>query len=324
MEFVSRFFTEGEVVLTRRVVGLWGVGALSLVMAVSACGSSDEESPAAGGARSSSGTSLSVVASTDVYGDLVKQIAGDKVKITSIISDPGADPHSYEANTRTQLELSKADVVIENGGGYDDFVDTMLKTAKNTDAKVLNVVNISGKTAPSGGELNEHVWYDFPTVEKLVGELVTAFSAKDPANASTFASGGAALTEKLKQLESTEASIKSAHTGAGAAITEPVPLYMLEACGLVNKTPEEFSEAIEEGTDVPAAVLAETLNLFSQKKVAVLAYNEQTSGPETEKVLAAAKSGGVAVVPVTETLPAGKDYVSWMTGNLTAIQTALG
>lgn len=61
------------------------------------------------------------------------------------------------ANARTQLELSKADVVIENGGGYDDFVDTMLKSTNNGAAKVLNVVDISGKTATGGGELNEHV-----------------------------------------------------------------------------------------------------------------------------------------------------------------------
>jgi zinc/manganese transport system substrate-binding protein len=308
----------------RRSTGVVGVGVLAVMMAVSACGSSAQSSPGSSAVSSGAPTSLSVVASTNVYGDIVKQIAGDKVKITSIISDPDADPHSYEANSRTQLELSKADVVIENGGGYDDFVDTMLKTAKNNDAKVLNVVDISGKEAPAGGDLNEHVWYDFPTVEKLVTEVVTALSAKDPADASAFSAGADAFTQKVKTMESTEASIKAAHAGAGAAITEPVPLYMLEACGLVNKTPAEFSEGIEEGTDVSAGVLAQTLALFSQKKVAVLAYNEQTSGPETEKVLAAAKAGGVAVVPVTETLPAGKDYPTWMTGNLSAIQTALG
>jgi zinc/manganese transport system substrate-binding protein len=311
-------------VLARRGTSLWGVGALSLVLLVSACGSSAQDDPASGGASPSGRTSLSVVASTNVYGDVVKQIAGDTVKVTSIISDPDADPHSYEANSRTQLELSQADVVIENGGGYDDFVGTMLKAAKNSDATVLNVVDISGKSAPAGGELNEHVWYDFPTVEKLVTSLVSALSAKDPAGATAFTAGAAAFTQKLKQMESTEASIKAAHAGAGAAITEPVPLYLLEACGLVNKTPAQFSEAIEEGTDVSASVLAQTLDLFSQKKVDVLAYNEQTSGPETEKVLAAARTGGVAVVPVTETLPAGKDYVTWMTGNLTAIQKALG
>jgi zinc/manganese transport system substrate-binding protein len=300
-----------------------GIVALSLAMAASACGSSLGGSPGVSGA-SSAGTSLSVVASTNVYGDVVKQIGGDKVTVTSIISDPDADPHSYEANSRTQLELSKADVVIENGGGYDDFVDTMLKTANNSKATVLNVVDISGKKAPSGGELNEHVWYDFPTVEMLVPVVVSTLSAKDPAAATAFQAGGAAFTGKLKQMQSTEASIKAAHAGAGVAITEPVPLYLLEACGLVNKTPAEFSEAIEEGTDVSAGVLSETLGLFAQKKVALLAYNEQTSGPETEKVKDAAAAAKVPVVPVTETLPAGKDYVSWMTGNLSAIQTALG
>jgi zinc/manganese transport system substrate-binding protein len=288
------------------------------VALLAACGSS-----AAGDTATSTSTAgVQVVASTNVYGDIVKQIAGDKAEVTSILSDPGQDPHSYEANTQTQLSLSKAKVVIENGGGYDDFMDTMLKSAGNTSAKVLNVVDISGHKA-AGGELNEHVWYDFPTVEKLAAQLASTLSEVDSANSSTYAANAAAFTAKVKQLEATEAAIKVAHNGAGAAITEPVPVYLLTACGLVNKTPGAFSQAIEEGTDVPAAVLQETLTLFSAKQVKLLAYNEQTSGPETEKVLAAAKANGIAVVPVTETLPAGKDYLGWMTANLDAIRSAL-
>ena len=311
--------------MSRRRVGLWGVGALSLVMLVSACGSSDGDGGSAPSPSTSAsgGSSVSVVASTNVYGDIVRQIGGDQVEITSIISDPSADPHSYEANTRTQLQLSEADVVIENGGGYDDFVDTMLKAA-NSDAKVLNAVDISGKTASGGEELNEHVWYDFPSMAKLTDAIAAALATADPASAATFNTNATAFKQKLTDLEATEATIKSAHSGAGVAITEPVPLYLLEAAGLVNKTPEEFSEAIEEGTDVPAAVLKETTDLFAAKQVVLLAYNEQTAGPETEKVLAAAKDSNVAVVPVTETLPAGKDYVSWMSGTLSAVQTALG
>ncbi|MEV5967679.1 zinc ABC transporter substrate-binding protein [Kribbella sp. NPDC051952] len=266
---------------------------------------------------------IQVVASTNVYGDIVRQIAGDKVEVTSIISDPDQDPHSYEANTQTQLSLSKASVVVENGGGYDDFMDKMLKSAGNTSAKVLNVVDLSGKTAPAGGELNEHVWYDFPTMAKLATQLAATLSTVDSANGATYTANATAFTAKVKQLEATEASIRAADNGAGVAITEPVPVYLLTASGLVNKTPEEFSEAIEEGTDVPAAVLQETLDLFAKKQVRVLAYNEQTSGPETEKVLAAAKANSVAVVPVTETLPAGKDYLRWMTANLDALRTAL-
>jgi zinc/manganese transport system substrate-binding protein len=295
---------------------------LSIALLGSACGN-DADSAAPASAASSAAGGVSVVASTNVYGDIVRQIAGDKVAITSIISDPAADPHSYEANTRTQLELSQADLVIENGGGYDDFVDTMLKAA-GSDPKVLNAVDISGKKATGGAELNEHVWYDLPSMSTLADQIVAALSAADPGDAGAFSANAATFKQKLQNLETTAAEVKSAHAGGGVAITEPVPLYLLDACGLVNKTPGEFSEAIEEGTDVPASVLNQTLGLFTGKRVKLLAYNEQTSGPETEKVLQAAKDNQVGVVPVTETLPAGKDYVSWMTGNLAAIKTALG
>jgi len=304
------------------------VTAVAGLMLLGACGSSDDNSSGSADKSSGGGKTVTVVASTDVWGDVVKQVAGDlagsTVKITSIITDPDADPHSYEANTQNQLALSKADLVVENGGGYDDFVDTMLKSAKNDDVTLLNAVDISGHKAPAGGELNEHVWYDFPTVEKIADQVSDALSKVDPDDADTYAANAKTFNGKVDALEQVEAAVKKAHAGEGAAITEPVPLYLLEACGLVDKTPEDFSEAIEEGTDVSAGVLKQTLDLFSKHQVKVLAYNEQTSGPETEKVLKAAKAANVAVVPVTETLPEGKDYLTWMQDNVTGIQSALG
>jgi zinc/manganese transport system substrate-binding protein len=296
----------------------------ALTLSLSACGGSADASGNISGTTASGAKTLSVVASTNVYGDIVKQIAGDKVEVTSIISDPAQDPHSYEADAITQLALSKADLVIENGGGYDDFVDTMLKTASNGSAQVINAVDLSGKQAPAGGELNEHVWYDFPTVARVATAVSAALSALAPANAALFERNTRAFTVKLADLEAQETAITSAHAGTGVAITEPVPLYLLTASGLVNKTPGEFSEAIEEGTDVPAAVLNQTLKLLRNGDVTVLAYNEQTAGPETEKVLTEAKADKVAVVPVTETLPDGQDYLSWMTSNLQALSAALG
>jgi zinc/manganese transport system substrate-binding protein len=296
--------------------------ALVLGSALAACGSS---SP---GAASSSSTGapkeLTVVASTDVWGDVVRQIAGDSVRLTSIISDPDQDPHSYEASTTNQLALSKADLIIENGGGYDDFVETMLKTAGNDSATLINAVDLSGKKAPAGGELNEHVWYDFPTVQKVATAITDDLSTALPGQAAQFRANAAAFTTKLDGLIAREATIKKAHAGEGVAITEPVSLYLLEAGGLVNKTPSAFSEAIEEGSDVPVPVLNDTLKLFRSGEVKLLAYNAQTSGPETEKVLTEAKSDHVGIVPVTETLPEGKDYVSWMTANLEAVSAALG
>lgn len=278
-------------------------------------------SPAAG--TSSPSTPVTAVASTNVYGDIVKQVGGDKVAVTSIISDPAQDPHSYEANTQNQLALSKAKVVVENGGGYDDFIDTMLASSGNPSAQVINAVTVSGKTAPAGGELNEHIWYDFPSVAKIADQVSAALTKADPASAATFTANADAFKQKLQPLVEHEAKIAAEADGATVAITEPVPLYILEATGLKNLTPEEFSEAIEEGDDVSPQVLRETLALFSGKKVKALVYNEQTSGPQTEQLKKAADDNGIPVVAVTETLPEGKDYIGWMSANLDALQAAL-
>ncbi len=297
-------------------------GLASLVLA--ACGSSSPPSTPGADASATMSAPITVVASTNVYGDIAKQIGGDKVQVTSIITDPEQDPHSYEANTQNQLALSKATLVIENGGGYDDFVDTMLKAANNPSAQLLNAVTISGKTAPAGGELNEHVWYDFPSMAKLADQISTALGKADTADAAAFTANAEAFKQRLATLQGQEADVAETAKGTAVAITEPVPGYLLEACGLVNATPEEFAEAIEEGDDVSPKVLAETLALFSGKKVQALVYNEQTAGPQTEKVKQAATDNGIPVVPVTETLPAGKDYVGWMTGNLDTLDKALG
>jgi zinc/manganese transport system substrate-binding protein len=243
--------------------------------------------------------------------------------VTSFISDPGQDPHSYEANVRNQLAISGARLVVENGGGYDDFMDTMLKAAPAAERQVLNVVDLSGHTAPAGGELNEHVWYDFATVDTLLDRLADTLGTLDPADAGTFRANAAAVQAEVRTLESREDTLRTKDAGVAVAITEPVPLYMLAACGLTNATSAEFSQAIEEGTDVPVSVLQQTLDLFREHRVRALVYNSQTSGPQTEQVRDAALRNGIAVVPVTETLPEGMSYIGWMSHNLDAIEAAL-
>ncbi|MFF9803853.1 metal ABC transporter solute-binding protein, Zn/Mn family [Streptomyces coeruleorubidus] len=282
------------------------------------CGSSSDSADA-----ESASAKVPVVASTNVYGDIVRSIGADKVDVTSVISDPDQDPHSYEADTQNQLALSKAKVVVENGGGYDDFVDRMLRSGHNDSAQVINAVTVSGRSAPRGGELNEHVWYDFPTVARVADRISAALAKADPADAAAFRKNATAFKTELTPLEAKEARIKKEHGGEAVAITEPVPLYMTAASGLVNRTPAAFSEAIEEGDDVSPRILQESLALFSGRKVEVLVYNQQTSGPQTEKSEAAAKAAGIPVVPVTETLPEGKDYLGWMTANVDALASAL-
>jgi zinc/manganese transport system substrate-binding protein len=299
------------------------VSALSLplvtVLALAGCASSPSQT-----ASTSGSTPISVVASTNVYGSIAQSIGGSSVTVTSIMNDPAQDPHSFEASVQNQLELSKANVVIENGGGYDPFVATMLASAKNSSATVLDAVTLSGLKPDANGDLNEHVWYNFPVMKTVADKLVATLSKIDPTKASTFQANATAFEAKLTMLEAQEAALKAKFAGVGASITEPVPVYMLDAIGLVDKTPAAFSKAIEDGTDVSPTVLQETLALYSGHTVKLLAYNEQTSGPQTDAVIAAAKSAGIPVVPVTETLPSGKDYISWMTSNLNAIAHALG
>ncbi|RZS89621.1 zinc/manganese transport system substrate-binding protein [Motilibacter rhizosphaerae] len=293
-----------------------------MLAALLACASCASSGAASGATPAADGGPVRVVASTNVWGDVVRQVAGDRASVVSLISDPDQDPHSYEADAKVQLALAKAQVVVENGGGYDDFVRQMLASAGGS-RRVIDAVEVSGKTAPPGGELNEHVWYDLPTVEEVATAVATALSATDPAGATAYQQGATRFIGRLHDLEQRDREIGQAHAGEGVGITEPVPGYLLAATGLVDRTPHAFSEAVEEGTDVSPAVLHETLELYSRKRVAVLVYNAQTTGTTTERVLAAARSAGVPVVPVTETLPAGQDFLTWMGETVSRLGHAL-
>ncbi|WP_229727855.1 metal ABC transporter solute-binding protein, Zn/Mn family [Mycetocola zhadangensis] len=285
---------------------------------------------------------LHVVASTNVYGSIAAIIGGENVDVTSIIESAAQDPHSYEASAQDQLAISKADVVIENGGGYDPFIDTLVEAAADKDVEMVNVVDLSGRApvAADGADehdhehadgeehehiegLNEHVWYDLTTADTLASTLAHTFSHLDEDNAASYSENYTAFAEDIAELTASTEQLKANFDGTGVALTEPVPFYLLEASGLRNLTPADFSDAIEEGSDVSPASLRDTLNLFGTGEVALLAYNEQTSSPETEQVRSAADKHSVPVVSFAETLPDGEDYVSWMTENIAAITDAL-
>jgi zinc/manganese transport system substrate-binding protein len=285
--------------------------ALLALTGLGACGSSAHGEPGA----------VQVVASTDVWSDVVGQLAGrlagSKVVITSFINGSTADPHAYEASTRDQLAISRADLIVENGGGYDDFMDTLRRSAGGS-ATTLDAVELAGH-----GTANEHVWYDFRTVLR-VADRITAFLVRhDRADAATYRANSAGFAAQLARLGADEQRIKRTHAGDAVAITEPVPLYLLSACGLVNRTPVEFSKAVEDGTDVSPRVLQQTLGLFGGHQVEALVYNAQTTGPQTDRVRSAAQAAGVPAVPVTETLPPGKTFYSWMHDQLDALSAAL-
>ena len=296
-------------------------------LGLAACGSggsggSGGPSAPAGPTTTAPGT-VGVVATTDVYGSVARAVGGSHVTVDSIIHTPDADPHEYESTPADAAAVGKAALLIANGGGYDDFAGKIV-SATGSKAQVVDVSQLSGLN--TGGEFNEHVFYSLPTMAKLADTVAADLTKVDAAHAGDYQSGAAAFKTQLDGLTSKVAGIKTAHPGARIAITEPVPVYLTEQAGLVDATPTEFSEAIEEGNDPPAAVLQRTLAQFSgPAKVSALLLNAQTESPVTNQVEQAATAGGVPVVKVTETLPAGTmDYVSWMGGQIDQLAGALG
>lgn len=265
---------------------------------------------------------VDIVAVTDVYGSIASAVAGSHATVTSIINSPSQDPHEFEASARNQLALSRADIVITNGGGYDDFMDTLLAGARNPDAKILSAVDLSPRSG-ADIEANEHVWYDLDTVEEVATALAETLAIVDPPHASDYRDNAAHFTESLAGLRQRAETIAAAHAGESVLVTEPVPLYLLEAAGLSNITPVAFSTAIEDGQGVSPVVMKNVLDLLATGDIALLVYNEQTEGPETAQLVLAAEKYGIAAIPVTETLPEGVDYLSWMDDTLTAIESAL-
>jgi len=158
---------------------------------------------------------------------------------------------------------------------------------------------------------------------KLADSLAAKLGELEPGSAALFTSNAATFKAGVDGLAGKLAVLKANGTGAAVAVTEPVPLYLLEAAGLENRTPADYTAAIEEGSDVPPAVLKAATELAGSKDIRFLAYNEQTEGPQTEALKKAAESAGVPVIDFSETLPEGKTYLQWMTDNVENVSKVL-
>jgi zinc/manganese transport system substrate-binding protein len=295
-----------------------------------------------GGAASGDGR-LQVVASTNVYGQIAEEIGGDLVDVTAIVTSAAQDPHSFEATAKDQLTVSKADAIIESGGGYDAFIDALIESSGSA-APVITAVEFSDDRPGGDGHddtagedaagddghdhahvegFNEHVWYDPHTMERVAEAIADEFAALRPDEAETFQVNAEAFAAQIADLEGSLAEIDAAHAGQKVFVTEPVPVYLILAAGLENATPEAFSEAVEEGQDVPPATLLESLNLVRAGGVGVVITNEQTGGAETNQIIDEADGLGIPIIAFSETLPEGQTYLSWMQANIEALGGAL-
>jgi zinc/manganese transport system substrate-binding protein len=260
-----------------------------------------------------------VVAAENFYGDIVGQIGGDRVAVTSIISDPNVDPHEYETNAKDAAAVANASLVIQNGLGYDAFMDKLLAASPNPKRKLILV---SALTGHKQGD-NFHLWYDPPTIPKVALAVRDALIQIDPANAASYRNRYRAFEASMTPLTQAIAALKALVAGTPVAVTEPVFINMAQAIGLTVITPMAFQKAIEDGQDPPAAALARMEDQLKKHEAKLLIYNTQTVSPVTTRVQQLAKRVGIPVVNVTETLPAGKSVQQWMLSQLEQIRVAL-
>lgn len=255
-------------------------GSLTLVLvallALAGCSPAQEE-------RWSAGTGeIKIVASTNVWGSVANLVAGDLATVDAIIYNTNQDPHSYELTARDQLLISEADIVIMNGGGYDDFIQTAID-ADETPAITVNAFMASGDDETR----NEHIWYDVDQVGDVAAVIGAAIESIDESKMDEVeervADFRAKLAERKETLDKNRAMLLVAYVSIeqlSVFQTEPLAAYLVEDAGYIDATPPEFSEAVEEDRDIPPAVMKEATDLIKRGGVGAIFLNSNTQTPQ--------------------------------------------
>jgi len=266
-----------------------------------------------------SGTML-VVGAENEYASVLAQIGGPYVHAVGIMSNPNVDPHTFEASTVDASEVAKASLVVQNGLGYDGFMQDLEASSPNPRRIVLTAADIVG--APAGTP-NPHLWYRPGTMQAVAGQIARALGRLDPARRGYFLGRLLAFDRSLGPWQQAIRQLRATSRGTKVATVEPVADDLLQAAGLDIATPWTFQAAVMNGQDPSPQDVATVESLIAGRKVAALVYNYQAVEPVTAALLALAKRHGVPVVGVYETMPAGYDYQRWMLAETNALRLAI-
>jgi zinc/manganese transport system substrate-binding protein len=295
------------------------VAVLAVAMAAGCGGSSSASS-----GESSSNATIDAVGAENEYANVIEQIGGKYVKATAIVSNPNTDPHTFEASASVAEAVSAASLLIENGVGYDTYMEKIESAGgAGSDSQRL-VINVQHLLGLPDSTPNPHLWYKPQTMPAVARALVGDLSALQPVHAAYFQENARRFEASLKPWYAAIAKFKAAHPNTPVATTEPVGDYMLEAAGTKNMTPFTLQAAIMNGTDPAPQNVTLQNELFSGHRVKVFVYNQQVTDSLTESLKQAAKRARIPVVGVYETMPTpGYDYQSWMLAEVKALERAV-
>jgi zinc/manganese transport system substrate-binding protein len=300
--------------MVRSVAGKRPVAALLLALAAAVIATVAAACSGSASGASSSGKIVAVGAESE-YADVIQQVGGKYVQASAIMSNPSTDPHTFEASIAVAREVGNAQLVVQNGVGYDNFMTTIESAAPNQARKVIDVQELLGLPDSTP---NPHLWYAPATMPEVAGAIASDLAAIQPSHAAYFKANARAFTASLGTLRSAIASFKAAYPGTPVATTEPVADYLLTALGADNLTPWTFQADVMNGVDPSPQNVAAERALFTQRRVKALLYNQQVTDSLTESFITLAKQNNIPVVGVYETMPVpGFDYQTWM---LTEVQ----
>jgi zinc/manganese transport system substrate-binding protein len=255
------------------------------------------------------------------YADVISQIGGKYVRVQAIETDPNTDPHAFEASPKIAREIAAAELVLENGLGYDAWADKIMAASHRTSRKVINVQKLLGLPDDTA---NPHLWYDPKTMPAVAKAIANDLAALQPARSAYFHANADKFIASLQLWNAAIAAFKAKYNKTPVAVTEPVADYMLEAMGLDILTPFSLQAAIMNGTDPSPQDIAMQNDLFAGNKVKVFAYNQQVTDSLTTSFRDASKKAGIPVVGVYETMPTpGYTYQTWMLAEVAAVEKAL-
>jgi zinc/manganese transport system substrate-binding protein len=297
--------------------------AMVAALAVAAAGSLLGACSASGAADTATARTGVVVAvgAENQYASVIAQIGGKYVRVTAIDSNPNTDPHSFETSPSDAAVIAGAELIVQNGLGYDSYMDKIESAAPNSARQVISVQHLL--RLPDSTP-NPHLWYDPATMPAVARAIAAGLSALRPAHGGYFRANLARFDASLQPWLTAIAQVKAAYHGTTVAVTEPVADYLLQAMGLRIATPFGLQADVMNGVDLAPQYVTLQENLLSQRKVKVFLYNQQVTDSLTATFLSHATAAGVPVVGVYETMPVpGYDYQSWMLAEVTAIRRAI-
>ncbi|MDQ2814561.1 MAG: zinc ABC transporter substrate-binding protein [Actinomycetota bacterium] len=262
-----------------------------------------------------------VVGAENEYADVIAQVGGKYVQVSAIMSNPNTDPHTFEASASVARVVSSAQLVVQNGAGYDTFMNTIESAVPSSSRQLIVVQKLLGlpDSIP-----NPHLWYQPATMPAVADAIAARLSALQPAHASFFRASAAAFIGSLAGWNRAIAALAATYPGVPVATTEPVADYLLQAAGADNATPWALQADTMNGTDPSAQDVAAQRRLFTQHRVKVLLYNQQVTDSLTESFISLARANGIPVVGVYETMPEpGYHYQSWMLAEVRDLRNAV-